>query len=101
MDRDLHNVLQAAARSLKNFEIFVNSRRVSDRISPNSIFWVAALIGACPATNTNLPETTACEYGPSGLGNSEEETTCLSERRAGAPRSVATIAPVIPDRNII
>ena len=66
------------------FEMLVSSSRVSDRMSPNSIFCVAGLIGAWPATNTNPPDTTACDYGPSGLGNSGDETTRLPDRAAAA-----------------
>src|SRR5262249_8858282 len=52
-------------------------------------------------TNTNPPETTACEYGPSGLGNSADETTRLSDRPVAAPFSADAAAESIPVRKTI
>ena len=84
--------------TFKIFEMLVSSSRVSDRMSLSSIFCVTGLMGAWPAMKTKPPETTACEYGPRGLGNSGEEITCLS--RGAAPRAAAT-ADTAPEKNTI
>src|SRR6266550_5706911 len=55
----------AASRIARTFS---NVRFVSDRTSPSSSFPVCGLVHPCPARKMKSPSTTACEYGPIGLG---------------------------------
>src|SRR5215469_8846999 len=76
--------------ALRILEMLVNSRRVSDLMSLSSIFWVLGLIGACPATKTKPPATTAWEYGPKGFGKSGEVIARLSDLEIGDPHRPPT-----------
>src|SRR5580698_10023496 len=71
----LARLLPAASRIVPRL---VSSSLVSEVMSPSSNSWVAGLMGACPATKTNPPATTAWEYGPRTLGKLGEVITFRS-----------------------
>ena len=48
--------------------MLVSSKRVSDLMSPSSIFCVLGLIGPWPATKTKPPATTASGVRPQRFG---------------------------------
>src|SRR5207253_3109012 len=82
---------------------FSNVRCVSDRTSPSSRFPVCGLVGPCPATKMKSPSTTACEYGPIGLGACSVATAFLmssfSVASKGDEREI--LRPQCPDRRSV